>query len=174
MSRVVGSAVTLYEVAVGHDLFGNPISPAVRALMAASILVPLAGRFAKAGRPLYSAERLATLLGKTSKEEVKMVAKVLEESANASKSLAELHDLAHARSAVFSRAIAEKTNVADSILVKQATNSVQKMMAARTSPSSFFHTLEASESERLAALTQETLKALRVESKVLDGEALIR
>ncbi|KAL9048656.1 MAG: hypothetical protein Q9206_005917 [Seirophora lacunosa] len=171
---VVGSAVTLYEVAVGHDLFGNPISPAVRALMAASILVPLAGRFAKAGRPLYSAERLATLLGKTSKEEVKMVAKVLEESANASKSLAELHDLAHARSAVFSRAIAEKTNVADSILVKQATNSVQKMMAARTSPSSFFHTLEASESERLAALTQETLKALRVESKVLDGEALIR
>ncbi|NMR20210.1 pre-toxin TG domain-containing protein [Cellulomonas fimi] len=60
---IVGSAVAAYEAYSGKDLFGYALSDAERAVLAASILLPAAGRLAKQGRALYTADRMASLYG---------------------------------------------------------------------------------------------------------------
>lgn len=60
---IIGNAVALFEVWRGKDIFGNELSDAERAIIGASVLLPAAGRLVKAGKSLYTAERMARLYG---------------------------------------------------------------------------------------------------------------
>ncbi|KAG5290181.1 hypothetical protein I7I48_09723 [Histoplasma ohiense] len=60
----LGNAIALYEVWTGRDLFGYDLSPVEQAILAASILLPIAGRMVKGGRALYTESRLVKLYGK--------------------------------------------------------------------------------------------------------------
>ncbi|KAI4216080.1 MAG: hypothetical protein LQ351_001576 [Letrouitia transgressa] len=175
---ILGNAVALYEVKAGHDLFGNKISPVQRAIMLASVIVPLAARFAKGGRALYSEERLSFLLGKRSEEEGKIVTKALDESANASKSLLDLHEVAEARSALFSRTVAEESNVGDAILVNKAFEALKRIFKTRVAAQALYATLSEAENKELTILTEQTLETLAksygVKTHMVDGPALMR
>lgn len=61
---VVGSCVALYEVWAGEDLFGYKLGDLERGILAASVLLPTAGRLAKGGRALYTESRLVSLYGR--------------------------------------------------------------------------------------------------------------
>lgn len=170
--------MALYEVHAGHDLFGNKISPVQRAIMLASVIVPLAARFAKGGRALYSEERLSFLLGKRSEEEGKIVAKALDESANASKSLSDLHEVAKARSALFSRPVLEDSNAGDAILVNKAFGALKRIFKTRVAAQALYKTLNEAENKELTILTEETLETLAktygVKTHMVDGPVLMR
>lgn len=56
---IVGQIVAGYEVIAGEDIFGNPLSTTDRAILAASILLPAAGRIFRVGRAAVTASRLA-------------------------------------------------------------------------------------------------------------------
>jgi len=60
----VGTAITLFEVATGRDLFGYQLDPVDRSILAAGALLPFAARFVKGGRALYTAGRLERLYGR--------------------------------------------------------------------------------------------------------------
>ena len=60
---IVGNAVAAFEAWRGTDIFGNELSDAERAIIGASVLLPAAARLVKAGKSLYTAERLARLYG---------------------------------------------------------------------------------------------------------------
>lgn len=60
---VVGNCVALYEVWAGEDLFGYKLGDLERGILAASVLLPVAGRLAKGGRALYTESRLVALYG---------------------------------------------------------------------------------------------------------------
>lgn len=60
---IVGNVVAVYESASGVDLFGYPLSDVERGILAASVLLPVAGRVVKGGRALYTASRLSRLYG---------------------------------------------------------------------------------------------------------------
>jgi hypothetical protein len=60
---VVGNAVAAYEAWSGRDLFGYKLSDLERGVLAASVLLPIAGRVVKSGRALYSEARLVRLYG---------------------------------------------------------------------------------------------------------------
>jgi hypothetical protein len=64
---VVGSAVAAYEAWAGEDLFGYKLSDVERGILAASVLLPIAGRVAKGGRAVYSQARLTRLYGQDAK-----------------------------------------------------------------------------------------------------------
>ncbi|KAL8847000.1 MAG: hypothetical protein Q9221_007941 [Calogaya cf. arnoldii] len=127
--------------------FGRPIDPATRAIMAASVLVPVAHRFAKGGRALYSAAKLSELLGKTSEEAVRIIRKLLAQAANASISISDLRRLADARSAFFSRPVFSGSNMVDTNIVYSAMDSMEKMWARRGAIQPLFKQLTAKENE---------------------------
>ena len=60
---VVGNLVALYEAYAGEDLFGYRLTEVERGILAASVLLPIAGRLAKGGRALYSEARLVSMYG---------------------------------------------------------------------------------------------------------------
>ncbi|HEY0639927.1 MAG TPA: pre-toxin TG domain-containing protein [Pseudonocardiaceae bacterium] len=60
---IVGSVVAAYEAYSGRDLFGYALSDAERAVLAASIILPSAGRLARQGHALYTADRMARMYG---------------------------------------------------------------------------------------------------------------
>ncbi|MFD9408802.1 pre-toxin TG domain-containing protein [Streptomyces sp. NPDC059989] len=61
---VVGNIATSYEVYTGRDLFGYALTDAERGVMAASVLLPTAGRLVRAGRAMYTEARLVQLYGR--------------------------------------------------------------------------------------------------------------
>lgn len=61
---VIGNLVTAYEAYTGEDMFGHGLSEEERAVMAATVLLPAAGRLVRAGRALYSELRLVQLYGR--------------------------------------------------------------------------------------------------------------
>jgi hypothetical protein len=61
---VVGSCVAAYEAWAGEDLFGYKLGDLERGILAASVLLPVAGRLAKGGRALYTEARLVSLYGR--------------------------------------------------------------------------------------------------------------
>ncbi|MEU4711631.1 pre-toxin TG domain-containing protein [Nocardia salmonicida] len=62
---VVGNMVAAYEAWSGADLFGYRLSDVERAVLAASVLLPSAGRLVKSGgRAIYTEARLVLLYGR--------------------------------------------------------------------------------------------------------------
>ena len=61
---VVGSIVAAYEAYTGRDLFGYRLTEVERGILAATVLLPLAGRVVKGGRVLYTEARLVSLYGR--------------------------------------------------------------------------------------------------------------
>jgi vacuolar-type H+-ATPase subunit H len=60
---IVGSLVAAYEIASGENLFGRELTDVERGILAAGVLLPWAARTVKAGKSLYTAERMAALYG---------------------------------------------------------------------------------------------------------------
>lgn len=71
---VVGNVVAAYEAYAAEDLFGYPLGGVERSVLAASVLLPLAGRLVKSGRPVYSEARLAALYGSEARAWEKAIA----------------------------------------------------------------------------------------------------
>jgi hypothetical protein len=61
---IIGSCVAAYEAWSGQDLFGYHLSDLERGILAASVLLPVAGRLAKGGRALYTEARLVSMYGR--------------------------------------------------------------------------------------------------------------
>lgn len=61
---IVGSAVAAYEAWSGEDMFGYQLSDIERGVLAASVLLPVAGRLVKGGRALYTEARLVSMYGR--------------------------------------------------------------------------------------------------------------
>jgi hypothetical protein len=61
---VVGNVVAAYEAWSGEDLFGYRLTDAERGILAACVLLPVAGRLVKGGRALYTEARLVSLYGR--------------------------------------------------------------------------------------------------------------
>lgn len=61
---IVGSVVAAYEAYVGEDLFGYRLTDLERGILAATVLLPIAGRFVKGGRAIYSEARMVALYGR--------------------------------------------------------------------------------------------------------------
>ncbi|MBF6485660.1 pre-toxin TG domain-containing protein [Nocardia otitidiscaviarum] len=60
---VVGNIVAVYEAWAGEDLFGYKLTDVERGILAASALLPTAGRLVKGGRALYRESRLVAMYG---------------------------------------------------------------------------------------------------------------
>lgn len=60
---LLGNAVAAFEAYRGKDLFGYRLSDVERGILAASVLLPMAGRFVKQGRAMYTAERMSRMYG---------------------------------------------------------------------------------------------------------------
>lgn len=60
---LVGSVAALYEAYSGIDLCGYRLTTLERVILAAAVLLPVAGRLVKNGRAMYSAQRLASMYG---------------------------------------------------------------------------------------------------------------
>jgi hypothetical protein len=60
---IVGQAVAAYEALSGKDLFGYALSDEERAILAASVFLPLAGRAVNEGKAVYSGTRMAANFG---------------------------------------------------------------------------------------------------------------
>lgn len=61
---IVGSVVAAYESYTGRDLFGYRLSNLERGILAATVLLPVAGRFVRGGRALYTEARMVSLYGR--------------------------------------------------------------------------------------------------------------
>lgn len=61
---VIGNVVAAYEAWSGEDLFGYRLTDVERAVLAASVLLPTAGRLVKGGRAIYTEARLVLLYGR--------------------------------------------------------------------------------------------------------------
>lgn len=61
---IVGSVVAAYEAYAGVDLFGFGLTDLERGILAATVLLPLAGRVVKGGRVIYSEARLVAMYGR--------------------------------------------------------------------------------------------------------------
>ncbi len=61
---IVGSVVAAYESYAGEDLFGYRLTDLERGILAATVLLPIAGRFVKGGRAIYSEARMVALYGR--------------------------------------------------------------------------------------------------------------
>ncbi|PGH07668.1 hypothetical protein GX51_01677 [Blastomyces parvus] len=85
----LGNAIALYELWAGHDLFGYELSHVEQAILAASILLPVAGRMVKGGRALYTEARLVKLYGK----DAASWGKVMNASARASEQQAAIRSI---------------------------------------------------------------------------------
>ncbi len=60
----VGNVVAAYEAYAGRDLFGYKLTDVERGILAATVLLPIAGRLVKGGRILYTEARLVSLYGR--------------------------------------------------------------------------------------------------------------
>ncbi|PGH29273.1 hypothetical protein GX50_07988 [[Emmonsia] crescens] len=85
----LGNAIALYEVWAGRDLFGYELSSVEQAILATSILLPVAGRMVKGGRALYTEARLVKLYGK----DAASWGKVMNASARASEQQAAIRSI---------------------------------------------------------------------------------
>lgn len=65
---IVGNAVAAFEVWRGKDIWGNELSEFDRAVLSASIVLPLAGRFIKSGKAMYTSERMVKLYGEDARQ----------------------------------------------------------------------------------------------------------
>jgi hypothetical protein len=65
---IVGNIVGGIEVITGRDMFGNPLSTTDRAIIAAAILLPAAGRIFKLGKGAISAIRISEAYGLSARE----------------------------------------------------------------------------------------------------------
>lgn len=65
---IVGNAVAAFEIWRGKDIWGNELSEFDRAVLGASIILPVAGRFVKSGKAMYSSERLVKLYGEDARQ----------------------------------------------------------------------------------------------------------
>lgn len=61
---VVGSAIACYEAWSGKDIFGYRLTELERGILAATVLLPIAGRLARGGRALYTEARLVGMYGR--------------------------------------------------------------------------------------------------------------
>jgi hypothetical protein len=61
---VLGNAIAVYEVWAAEDLFGYRLTEVERGVLAASVLLPAAGRLVKAGRAIYTEARLVSMYGR--------------------------------------------------------------------------------------------------------------
>ncbi|WP_347888550.1 pre-toxin TG domain-containing protein [Nitrosomonas europaea] len=61
---VVGSIVAAYEAYTGVDLFGYHLTDLERGILAATVLLPIAGRVVKGGRVIYSEARMVAMYGR--------------------------------------------------------------------------------------------------------------
>jgi hypothetical protein len=61
---LVGSIVAAYEAYTGKDLFGYTLTGVERGILAASVLLPIAGRLVKGGRAVYAEARMVALYGR--------------------------------------------------------------------------------------------------------------
>jgi len=61
---VVGNVVAAYEAYTGRDLFGYHLTDVERGILAATVLLPIAGRLVKSGRAIYTEARLVALYGR--------------------------------------------------------------------------------------------------------------
>lgn len=61
---VVGNVVAAYEAYSGRDLFGYKLTDLERGILAATVMLPLAGRLVKGGRAIYTEARLVSLYGR--------------------------------------------------------------------------------------------------------------
>lgn len=61
---VVGSLVAAYEAYAGVDLFNYKLTELERGIVAATVMLPLAGRVVKGGRAIYTEARLVALYGR--------------------------------------------------------------------------------------------------------------
>lgn len=61
---VVGSIVAAYEAYAGVDLFGYHLTDLERGILAATVLLPIAGRVVKGGRVIYSEGRMVAMYGR--------------------------------------------------------------------------------------------------------------
>lgn len=75
MIPVIGNLVAAYEIFSGRDLWGDQLSALERGILAASILLPWAGKFYKYGRALYSEARLVRLYGSQNKAWIKAMSR---------------------------------------------------------------------------------------------------
>jgi hypothetical protein len=64
MIPYVGNVVASYEAYTGQNLFGYHLTDVERAVLAATVLLPIVGRFVKGGRALYTEARLVKLYGR--------------------------------------------------------------------------------------------------------------
>ncbi|MHB0969381.1 MAG: pre-toxin TG domain-containing protein [Thermoanaerobaculia bacterium] len=61
---IVGSVVAAYEAWAGVDLFGYHLTDLERGILAATVLLPIAGRVARGGRAIYTEARMVALYGR--------------------------------------------------------------------------------------------------------------
>lgn len=64
LAPVLSSIVAAYEAYAGIDLFGYHLTDLERGILAASVLLPIAGRVVKGGRAIYSEARMVALYGR--------------------------------------------------------------------------------------------------------------
>jgi hypothetical protein len=74
MVPVVGNIVAGYEAYSGQDLFGNPLSDLERGVLAATVLLPVAGRLVKGGEAVYTETRLVQLYGRNTADWSRVIA----------------------------------------------------------------------------------------------------
>jgi hypothetical protein len=79
---VIGNAVAAFEVWRGKDIWGHELSDFDRSVLGATILLPAAFRLIKAGRSMYTTERLVRLYGEDAREWSKAVARAEKLSAD--------------------------------------------------------------------------------------------
>lgn len=65
---VIGNAVAAFEAWRGKDIWGHELSEFDRAVLAASVLLPLAGRAIRGGKALYTSERMVRLYGEDARQ----------------------------------------------------------------------------------------------------------
>ncbi|MCE5324673.1 pre-toxin TG domain-containing protein [bacterium] len=61
---VVGNAVSAYEAYTGKDLLGYKLTDIERGILATGVVLPIAGRFVKASRAVYTESRMVALYGR--------------------------------------------------------------------------------------------------------------
>ena len=87
----VGNAVAAYEAYAGRDIFGYALTDLERGILGATVLLPIAGKFVKGGRLLYTEARLVALYGRDAKAWSKvMQASARAESATGGRALVEV------------------------------------------------------------------------------------
>ncbi|KAL8788556.1 MAG: hypothetical protein Q9213_001629 [Squamulea squamosa] len=155
---IIGNLVALHEIVQGEDLFGNSIEPEERVIMAAFLLLPMIGRVAKFGKPVYSEARLASLLGdKMHLDRVqlnitvaggksKVLAEILEFATNASHYPTELGQIERAGSQILMRRFKR-----GSVVLREAVTAVSTLFRPWSKPKPLNDVLE----KFLTELTEE-------------------